>query len=676
MMRKFMPLILLMLIPAMIFAATNHKSPRVNARDITAPILRGDEPIMGRIAYPPYGLPRGLDEVDLIGDTTVIGMTWYENQHNGTIGRMLDVSGDGYVHLGWMKGYAAEPATRHVWYNAWDLAGGALVFADGIAIDNSSSRGGFITLDANESGVAFPAFHQVTAEVNPHSAVAFDLAPHLGAFTAIDIPWLYDEFGSPMEIIWPHMMMSQDESVMHVVSTEYVASAGSPQRQFYTPAVYDPISYMITYPELPDSALRMIGWTMTIAGDVATSPVSDRTIFAWAYPLSDAFPPTANQIDNDIYVLIDDDGQDFHFEDYFNLTNFFPPDPSWFPDTSLALMDTLRVYTDLNVFMDQDDYAHVVFTTRHYDGIDSTSYWHTSIIWHWTEQYPNDIRMIHNAFDDWWEGWYPGGVSGWGNVYCGAWNVKAQRPELAQDPETGYLYCMYQVYDCDTTRLSHFAGSSGWGMPSGEIYMSVSTDGGLSWGQGINVTNTLSPDQAPAGQCLSELTPSLARATANGFAHVEYVLDLDAGNVIQTEGDATDNPVIYHRVPLDSIPLTPLVPQWPEPGGVPFHVEQAPTIGIPGAGKLMQPKEFGLKQNYPNPFNPITSITFSLDQVSEVTLDVFNLKGELVANVASGTYGTGEHMVSFDASAFASGMYFYKLQAGQRSLERKMLLLK
>ncbi|HEX7342616.1 MAG TPA: hypothetical protein VF398_00015, partial [bacterium] len=295
MMRKFMPLILLILIPATIFAATNPNSPKVKARDLTAPILRGDEPIMGRIAYPPYNLFRGLDEVDLIGDTTVIGMTWYENQHNGTIGRMLDISGDGYVHFGWMKGYDAAASVRHVWYNAWDLAGGALVFPDGVLIDNTASRGGFITLDANEAGIAFPAFHQVTTDPNsyPHSAVAFDIAPHTGAFTAFDIPWLPDEFGTAMEIIWPHMMMSNDESVMHVVSTEYVTALGAPQRQFYTPAVYDPISYMITYPELPDSALRMMGWTMTIAGDVATSPVSDRTIFAWAYPLAETFPPTA-----------------------------------------------------------------------------------------------------------------------------------------------------------------------------------------------------------------------------------------------------------------------------------------------------------------------------------------------------------------------------------------------
>jgi hypothetical protein len=85
-------------------------------------------------------------------------------------------------------------------------------------------------------------------------------------------------------------------------------------------------------------------------------------------------------------------------------------------------------------------------------------------------------------------------------------------------------------------------------MPSGEIYLSVSQDGGMNWSQGINVTETLTPGGSAAGQCLSELTPSMAK-TVDGNCHILYVLDLDAGNVVQTEGAATLNSVIYHTVP-------------------------------------------------------------------------------------------------------------------------------
>jgi len=123
---------------------------------------------------------------------------------------------------------------------------------------------------------------------------------------------------------------------------------------------------------------------------------------------------------------------------------------------------------------------------------------------------------------------------------------------------------------------------------------------------------------------------------------------------------------------VDLLSPTPYVPQ-----DVPFHVEHSPyQPGIPGAKRLETPKNFALGQNYPNPFNPMTTITFSLDQVSEVSLKVYNLMGKEIATLAAGTYGTGQHTVIFDGSNLASGLYIYKLEASGRTLERKMLLLK
>jgi len=666
MMRKVIPLIVLMLIPALVLAA--HTGPQAkNVKGECLPIIRGDEPITVPFVLPPYDWSwyTGLDETDLIGDTVSVGTTWYDNQHNGTIGRMIEKSEDGYMHMVWMKGFEASVAgPRHVFYNAIDPSGVQVWPGTGYQID-ASSRAGFITMDTDFGGIAFPAFHEVppAGDTNPHTAVAFDFGPHLGAFQAVEPDWLYEN-DLPMELIWPHMQFDRNQ-IMHVLSTEYVATAAWPQRQYYTPGVYDPLSYTITFPPLapPDSSFRMIGWTMTIAGDVGTSEVSDRVAFAWTYSMDEGFPVPQvqfSQRNNNVYVLIDDDGLDFHFEDYFNLTQFYPPDPISYPnDTLLADMDTLRAYDDLSVFIDMNDYVHVVFTTPSFFALEGTTYWHASLVWHWSEEFPGQFQLIHNAFDDWW----------WNYIDCGAWNVKAQRPELGQDPTTGYLYCMYQVYDCDTLHQS--AG----GFPSGEIYVSVSTDNGQNWSVGTNVTNTITRTNASPGECLSELTPSLCKHVDENV-HMLYVLDLDAGNIAQSEGQATLNPVIYHTVPVGLIPTEPLVPQYPEPGGIPFHVEHGPGVGIPGAARYEQPKVFALKQNYPNPFNPATAITFSLDQVSDITLDVFNLKGELVTNVASGTYGTGEHTITFDGSGLASGLYIYKLKAGNRSLENKMLLLK
>lgn len=93
------------------------------------------------------------------------------------------------------------------------------------------------------------------------------------------------------------------------------------------------------------------------------------------------------------------------------------------------------------------------------------------------------------------------------------------------------------------------------------------------------------------------------------------------------------------------------------------------------------PLAFELGQNYPNPFNPVTSITFSLPEPARVHLDVYNISGQRVAVLAEGYYQAGFHEVHWDSTdpksgAAASGIYFYRLTAGQLSATRKMLLMK
>jgi hypothetical protein len=85
---------------------------------------------------------------------------------------------------------------------------------------------------------------------------------------------------------------------------------------------------------------------------------------------------------------------------------------------------------------------------------------------------------------------------------------------------------------------------------------------------------------------------------------------------------------------------------------------------------------FSLEQNYPNPFNPETTIAFSLDQPSEVSLTVYSINGQEVANLVRGPLAAGRHTVEWTPRALASGVYFCKLQAGGRSASEKLLFLK
>jgi len=88
------------------------------------------------------------------------------------------------------------------------------------------------------------------------------------------------------------------------------------------------------------------------------------------------------------------------------------------------------------------------------------------------------------------------------------------------------------------------------------------------------------------------------------------------------------------------------------------------------------PSQFQLFQNYPNPFNPTTTIRFLLPQRSHVTLKVFDVLGREVATLVDGEMEAGEHTVIYNAKDLASGVYFYRLQAGNFVEQKKMLLLK
>jgi len=652
----------------LLFSVTTAVGDPAAAPLTNYPFFTGAETSSAPAVYPPYVSINPDNTDDVVGSTQVIGTTWYDLQHNGTTGRMVEIDDDGYLHFVWMNGTNTGATDRHIYYNAIDPSGLQLWPNTGAPVE-SSVRAGYVNVDVAFGGIAFPAFHEdFQGSEAFHTAVGQDFGPHLGAFL-ISEPDARFEQGIDMKIIWPRIRIDLDGDI-HVMSQhnpipDFASANGTPAKMFYTIGEYDAINYTVNFPPDPDTWTE-IDWSQTIAYDLDTSPVSDRIAFAWTACKVPGYPgamydTTYTQWDNDIQVMIDDDGEDFHFDMGFNLTQFHVPNLAWLPDTIMAEMDTLRAYTDMSVLIDNEDWVHIVFTTPSYFDLEGFRWIHPSIIWHWSEQFPGEFQAIHYAFDDW----------TWNGTDCGAWNVKAQRPSLGQDPETGYLYCSYQVYDCDTLALS----AAGW--PSGEVYVSMSTDGGMNWSEGINVTNTITPENAPSGQCLSELCPTMCE-DVDGTLHILYVLDRDAGCVISNppEGGWTLNDVVYQSIPVDLIPSTPLVPQWPEEGAYPFHVEHGPAVGIPGAGRYDVASQFNLAQNYPNPFNPTTTITFSLDQVSDLTLRVYDLQGKEVATVADGMYGSGQHSIQFDASALSSGMYFYKLETAGGSMVKKMLLLR
>ena len=88
------------------------------------------------------------------------------------------------------------------------------------------------------------------------------------------------------------------------------------------------------------------------------------------------------------------------------------------------------------------------------------------------------------------------------------------------------------------------------------------------------------------------------------------------------------------------------------------------------------PKEYGLEKNYPNPFNPSTTISYQMPYQDYVSLKVFDVLGNEVADILHEIKPAGLHEIDFDASKYVSGIYIYKMMIGGNAQTKRMIFLK
>ena len=144
-----------------------------------------------------------------------------------------------------------------------------------------------------------------------------------------------------------------------------------------------------------------------------------------------------------------------------------------------------------------------------------------------------------------------------------------------------------------------------------------------------------------------------------------------------------------------SIPIFYLSSVAPDSGGIDVAISPASgssavhagstfkvdDLSLTGATSVESPAEhtpvsYALRQNYPNPFNPTTVISYDLPAATKINLKVYDVLGREVATLVDGEMEAGVHQVSFDASRLASGIYFYRIAAGNYVTMKKMLLVK
>ncbi len=168
---------------------------------------------------------------------------------------------------------------------------------------------------------------------------------------------------------------------------------------------------------------------------------------------------------------------------------------------------------------------------------------------------------------------------------------------------------------------------------------------------------------APASQIFSTpYSPMVDDVDGDGL--VELVLVGEAGAVYIWDFDASsDDGKNTGRLFVDNLNSNVYNGR-----SIPTDVEDEPTDNLP--------RYFALEQNYPNPFNPQTVISFDVPARSAVRLDVFNILGQHVKTLVNEALPAGSHSAGFDGSAFASGVYLYRLKAGDFAETRKMVLLK
>ena len=201
-----------------------------------------------------------------------------------------------------------------------------------------------------------------------------------------------------------------------------------------------------------------------------------------------------------------------------------------------------------------------------------------------------------------------------------------------------------------------FAGTSDVRFLGGGVFRS--TDGGINWNNAglksdyiysLAVSGTNLFAGGANGVFISTNKGTSWSDVSAGLWSIAYVRSLVVSGTNLFAG--TNGPGIWRR------PLSEMITS------VQFRTGNAPAV-------------FSLEQNYPNPFNPSTTIRYAIPQRSHVTLTIFNILGQQVATLVQGQQEAGYHDVRFDASGLASGVYFYRLHAGEYIVTKRALLLK
>jgi len=192
-----------------------------------------------------------------------------------------------------------------------------------------------------------------------------------------------------------------------------------------------------------------------------------------------------------------------------------------------------------------------------------------------------------------------------------------------------------------------------------ETYIMISGDYGEHWSEPIVLNSIETPELEGMVPVYWYMSDHMEHLFDDWYRiHLFFLDDNDYGSYVQANGPNTGGSLMYTSIDIDF-------------SDVPLNIDD----------QIVKVPDRMLKQNYPNPFNPSTTINFSIPSATHVRLNIYNLKGQLVRTLIDEERSEGEHNTVWNGEdengrSVGSGVYFYRLDAGNESEVRKMLLVK
>ncbi len=576
---------------------------------------------------------------------TEVGQTFYDLQTNGSIGRRIVLHSDGTVSVTWTTApdAAANFPQRGSGYNYFNLTGWALNSPNNARIDNF--RAGWPSIGTLPNGSEFIIAHDAS---NGGFRISKNSAKGESDWTTGPAILQWPDNQRP---IWNRTMANGN--TLHVLANYSDSSSANDPRVLTREGVRGPMTYSrsldggVTWDK---ANVLLPGYDSTVVtsggGDNYAIDVKGNTVAIVCGGLAD-------------HVLLfksTDNGENF--------TRIFADSFPYAPMTNSKLILDTAACNDgaLDVIIDNNGQVHVFWGVSRIlndDTLDVDGGWSffpaTSGLAHWSEA-TGTSQIIAGVVDERDPGvlniepgtWFTRTANqtlptGLNNVARTGNTSLATMPSVGMDAQ-GRLFVVYSApreFDLSIDQVNYR-----------DVYITYSTDNGVTWGAPQNLSQAQNAEDAFA---------SVARVV-DDYVHIVWQQDDIPGTNLQNNTSSQNHPVVTNTILYGAFPVSEIIND---------QIGQGQGVGF---GDSPEAKVFEVNQNYPNPFANETNVMVYMSQPGDLSLTVTNLMGQQIMKLNLGNYTVGNHTITIDGSELAAGMYNYTLSTGANSITNQMIV--